>query len=50
MADTVANTTFQGADVDWYINVDDITLKKQTSVVNQNHQSQANKNNSNKVD
>jgi len=49
VADTVANATFQGADVDWYIKADDITLKKQVPAVTQNHQSQGNKNN-NKVD
>ncbi|NFE20066.1 DUF961 domain-containing protein [Clostridium botulinum] len=27
VADTVANATFQGADVDWYIKADDIILK-----------------------
>lgn len=27
IADTVANATFQGADVDWYIKADDILLK-----------------------
>lgn len=27
MADTVANATFQGADVDWYIKADNIILK-----------------------
>ena len=28
VADTVANATFQGADVDWYLKADDIVLKK----------------------
>lgn len=28
IADTVANATFQGADVDWYIKAEDIILKK----------------------
>lgn len=28
VADTVANATFFGADVDWYIKADDIVLKK----------------------
>jgi hypothetical protein len=50
VADTVANATFQGADVDWYIKADDIVLKKQSSAVSQNHPSQGNKNNNNKVD
>ena len=27
VADTVANATFRGADVDWYIKADDIVLK-----------------------
>lgn len=27
VADTVANATFQGADVDWYIKADDLVLK-----------------------
>ena len=27
VADTVANATYQGADVDWYIKADDIVLK-----------------------
>lgn len=27
VADTVANATFQGAEVDWFIKVDDIILK-----------------------
>ena len=27
LADTVANATFQGADVDWFIKADDIVLK-----------------------
>lgn len=27
IADTVANATFQGADVDWYIKADDLLLK-----------------------
>lgn len=37
VADTVANTIFQGADVDWYIKGDDIVLKKQVSIASQNH-------------
>ena len=28
VADTVANATFQGADVDWYVKADDLVLKK----------------------
>lgn len=28
VADTVANATFRGADVDWYIKADDIVLKE----------------------
>ncbi|MDT1957010.1 YdcP family protein [Carnobacterium divergens] len=28
IADTVANATYQGADVDWYIKAEDIILKK----------------------
>lgn len=28
IADTVANATYQGADVDWYIKADDIKLKE----------------------
>lgn len=28
VADTVATATFQGTDVDWYIKVNDIILKK----------------------
>lgn len=27
VADTVANATFQGADVDWFVKVEDIVLK-----------------------
>ncbi|MBU5593848.1 YdcP family protein [Amphibacillus sp. MSJ-3] len=30
VADTVATATFRGADVDWYIRVDNIVLKKST--------------------
>lgn len=38
VADTVANATFQGADVDWYIKADDIILRnvKQSSVAGHN--------------
>jgi hypothetical protein len=28
IADTVANATYQGADIDWYIKADDIVSKK----------------------
>lgn len=31
VADTVANATFQGADVDWYIKASDLVLKKPVS-------------------
>lgn len=31
VADTVANATFQGADVDWFIKADDIVLKSKGS-------------------
>lgn len=30
VADTVANATFRGADVDWYIKADDLVLKGKT--------------------
>lgn len=30
IADTVANATFQGADVDWFIKADDIVLKNKS--------------------
>lgn len=43
VADTVANATFQGADVDWFIKADDIVLKgspTQTAVNPQNHNNQ----------
>lgn len=29
--DTVANATFQGANVDWYIKADDLVLKRQSN-------------------
>jgi len=32
VADPVATATFQGADVDWYIKADDITLKNKNSL------------------
>lgn len=31
VADTVANATFRGADVDWYIKADDLVLKGKTA-------------------
>lgn len=31
VADTVANATFRGADVDWYIKADDLVLKNSKS-------------------
>lgn len=34
VADTVANATFQGADVDWYIKAEDIVLKNKQMAVN----------------
>lgn len=37
VADTVANVTFQGADVEWYIKADDIVLKNKHSVSNGNN-------------
>lgn len=43
IADTVANATFQGADVDWFIKADDIVLKNkggQTAGNPQNHNQQ----------
>ncbi|MGM0110014.1 YdcP family protein [Enterococcus sp. DIV0187] len=41
VADTVANATFQGADVDWYVKADDLVLKKtgnQQQMPKQNNQ------------
>ncbi|HDI4603197.1 TPA: YdcP family protein [Listeria monocytogenes] len=32
IADTVANATYQGADVDWYIKADDIKLKEKVQI------------------
>ncbi|HAA8071631.1 TPA_asm: conjugal transfer protein [Listeria monocytogenes] len=32
IADTVANVTYQGADVDWYIKADDIKLKEKVQM------------------
>lgn len=46
VADTVANATFQGADVDWYIKCDDLILKgknEQRDIVNKNQQEQVKK-------
>ncbi|EHI99079.1 protein of unknown function DUF961 [Clostridium sp. DL-VIII] len=40
VADTVANATFQGANVDWYLKAQDIVLKKQASFTNQSQKSQ----------
>ena len=43
IADTVANATFQGANVDWFIKADDIVLKgrpAQPAGNPQNHNSQ----------
>ncbi|EHI99092.1 protein of unknown function DUF961 [Clostridium sp. DL-VIII] len=40
LADTVANATFQGANVDWYLKAQDIVLKKQSSFTNQSQKSQ----------
>lgn len=37
VADTVANATFQGADVDWYIKADDIVLKNKHNLSNGNN-------------
>lgn len=34
VADTVANATFQGADVDWYIKAGDIILKNEKQTAN----------------
>lgn len=42
VADTVANATFQGADVDWYIKADDIVIKgKQNNPQISNNQAQS---------
>ncbi|MFJ5965915.1 YdcP family protein [Bacillus sp. NPDC093026] len=38
VADTVANATFRGADVDWYIKADDLILKGKTAIPNTNNQ------------
>lgn len=34
VADTVANATFRGADVDWFIKDDDLVLKKDKMSLN----------------
>lgn len=34
VADTVANATFQGAEVDWYVKAEDIVLKKDQAAGN----------------
>lgn len=34
IADTVANATFRGADVDWYIKADDLVLKNKSVSTN----------------
>lgn len=36
IADTVANATFRGADVDWYIKADDLVLKNKSISTNKN--------------
>lgn len=36
IADTVANATFRGADVDWYLKADDLVVKKKASNQKQN--------------
>lgn len=38
VADTVANATFWGADVDWYIKADDLVLKNKHVPTNKNDQ------------
>jgi len=35
IADTVASATFRGADVEWYVNAQDIVLKKNSESINQ---------------
>ena len=37
VTDTVANATFQGVDVDWYIKADEIVLKNKHSLSNGNN-------------
>lgn len=36
IANTVANATFRGADVDWYIKADDLVLKNKSVSTNKN--------------
>lgn len=36
IADTVANATFRGADVDWYIKADDLIIKNKPIPTNKN--------------
>jgi len=36
VADTVANATFRGADVDWYIKADDLALKGKAATAGNN--------------
>ncbi|KNE22306.1 YdcP family protein [Virgibacillus pantothenticus] len=36
VADTVANATFRGADVDWYIKADDLVLRGKTGTTGSN--------------
>lgn len=36
VADTVANATFRGADVDWYIKADDLVLKGKAGTLGSN--------------
>ena len=38
VADTVANATFRGADVDWYIKADDLILKGKTATPSTHNQ------------
>lgn len=38
VAYTVANATFRGADVDWYMKADDLVLKGKTATLNTNNQ------------
>ncbi|MBM7717646.1 hypothetical protein JOC94_004677 [Bacillus thermophilus] len=38
VADTVANATFRGADVDWYIKADDLILKGKAATPSSNTQ------------
>lgn len=42
VADTVANATFRGADVDWYVKADDLVLKgKKASNTNSTNESKS---------